>query len=187
MAARNWRYWFHVLHRDIGYACVGLTLVYAVSGIAVNHVADWNPSYVIEKVRARIEPVGGAPAVDDALARRLLASMELSPDYNTLFVPGPGQVRIIRQNHTIDVELASGSVLHEIVTPRFLLADANAMHLNHAKRAWTWFADAFAVALIVLAITGMFLIKGKHGITGRGAWLTALGFIVPLALYWWAT
>jgi|GEM_PF-216128 len=33
------------LHRDAGALAVGLTIVYAISGLAVNHVLDWNPSY----------------------------------------------------------------------------------------------------------------------------------------------
>ena len=185
MIQRNWRWWFHVIHRDAGYLCVGLTLIYALSGIAVNHVADWNPNYSIEKVRSSIGPVEHTGPVDDALARQVLARLELSPDYKTLFEPAPGQLRIIRENnHTIDVVLASGAVMHEIVTPRPVLEQANFLHLNHPKRAWTWFADAYAVALIALAITGMFLIKGKKGITGRGMWLTGAGVALPLFFLW---
>jgi hypothetical protein len=45
----NWRKWNFALHRDIGYLCVGLTILYAISGVAVNHVDDWNPSYEISK------------------------------------------------------------------------------------------------------------------------------------------
>lgn len=184
MSGKNWRWWFHVLHRDVGYVCVGLTLIYAVSGIAVNHVADWNPSYAVEHVRSNIGPVAHTGPVDDALAKEVLARLELPPEYKTIFEPGPGQLRIIRENHTIDVVLATGAATHEIITPRLLLKEANALHLNHAKRAWTWVADAFSVALILLAITGMFLIKGQKGITGRGAWLTLAGCALPLVFLW---
>ena len=45
----KWRKWNNILHRDIGYIIVGLTLVYGVSGIAVNHTADWNPNYTVER------------------------------------------------------------------------------------------------------------------------------------------
>jgi len=34
------RTWLRAIHRDVGYSAVGLTIVYAASGIAVNHVAD---------------------------------------------------------------------------------------------------------------------------------------------------
>ncbi len=33
------------LHRDAGYLAVGLTLVYALSGLAVNHIKDWDPNF----------------------------------------------------------------------------------------------------------------------------------------------
>ena len=32
-----------------------LTIVYAVSGIAVNHINDWNPNYTFERVEQRFE------------------------------------------------------------------------------------------------------------------------------------
>ena len=57
----NWRRWNYILHRDIGFLCVGLTLVYAISGVAVNHVKDWNPSYNVERVQTNIGPVTGDP------------------------------------------------------------------------------------------------------------------------------
>jgi len=34
--------------------------------------------------------------------------------------------------------------------------------------------------LIILAFTGLFILKGKNGITGRGAWLVSAGIIIPL-------
>ena len=36
------RPWVRAIHRDLGYVAVGLTFVYAISGLAVNHVADWD-------------------------------------------------------------------------------------------------------------------------------------------------
>ncbi|MDV7392429.1 hypothetical protein RZS08_13780, partial [Arthrospira platensis SPKY1] len=42
---RNWRWWFRVIHRDSGYFLFGMTIIYAVSGIALNHINDFDPSY----------------------------------------------------------------------------------------------------------------------------------------------
>ena len=36
------RRYLRPLHRDFGYLIVGLTFVYAISGLAVNHIDDWN-------------------------------------------------------------------------------------------------------------------------------------------------
>lgn len=187
MPGHSWRWWVHAIHRDVGYVCVGLVLVYAISGIAVNHVDDWNPSYSIARVTSRIAPIAADAAdgaSDDALAKQVLAALELDPTYRTLFVPEPGTLRIVRENHTIDAALRTGEVVHEIVTPRPVLHAANFLHLNHAKRAWTFVADAFAVALIVLALTGMFMLRGKNGLAGRGKWLVGAGVALPLVFVW---
>ncbi len=42
------------LHRDIGYFCIGMTVVFAVSGIAVNHIEDWNPNYQVDRSTKKI-------------------------------------------------------------------------------------------------------------------------------------
>ena len=53
----NWRRLNNIVHRDLGYLAVGLTIVYGISGLAVNHKADWNPSYRVRKTVERIEPI----------------------------------------------------------------------------------------------------------------------------------
>ena len=63
---------------------------------------------------------------------------------------------------------------------RTVIRESNFLHLNAPKKVWTYVADVFAVALAFLAISGLFMIKGKNGITGRGAWMTALGILLPI-------
>ena len=36
----RWRPWLRAIHRDVGYFSVGLTFIYALSGLAVNHIAS---------------------------------------------------------------------------------------------------------------------------------------------------
>ena len=52
----NWRRWNNIIHRDLGYLCFGLTIIYVISGVAVNHIHDWNHTYKIEKVKRNIGP-----------------------------------------------------------------------------------------------------------------------------------
>ena len=56
----------------------------------------------------------------------------------------------------------------------------NFLHLNTPKELWTWISDLFAASLIILAITGLFMIKGKKGFNGRGKWLFVLGIFIPI-------
>ena len=69
----NWRRLNNVLHRDIGYLAVGLSIVYGVSGVAVNHKADWNPSYRVTKTARQIEPIEASDR--DAIVREALAKL----------------------------------------------------------------------------------------------------------------
>src|SRR5436190_6471774 len=38
---KRWRAWLRSFHRDFGYLAIGFTVIYAVSGIAQNHIEDW--------------------------------------------------------------------------------------------------------------------------------------------------
>ena len=95
----------------------------------------------------------------------------------------PETLQLFFRQATYSIDLPSGAVVIEAARPRPVLFEFNQLHLNTPKRLWTVVADAYAVALIVLALTGMFVLKGRAGITGRGAWLTAIGVLLP-GLYW---
>src|SRR3982750_260298 len=58
----NWRRWFRVFHRDIGYVAVALILAYGISGLAVNHMDEWNPNYTYATRDVAIGPLAGRPA-----------------------------------------------------------------------------------------------------------------------------
>ena len=74
------------LHRDIGYFSVGLTVIYAASGLAVNHIADWGPNFTqvtrTHQLCLPLASVGPADTLspeqrDQALAREILAQLAI--------------------------------------------------------------------------------------------------------------
>jgi len=180
----RWRRWNNVLHRDIGYLAVGLTLVYVVSGVAVNHIGDWNPSYVVERREVLVGPLTEADVSGQGGVRALLARLSLPPTFRTTFRLDSGSLRVFLADGIVDLHLRTGKATVEIVRRRPVFQAINFLHLNHPKKLWTWVADLYAVALGVLTVTGLFVLKGKTGITGRGAWLTAIGVAVPLLFLW---
>jgi len=176
----RWRRWNNVLHRDIGYLCVGLTLVYVVSGVAVNHIGDWNPSYAVERREAPVGPLMGMDVAADSSVRSALVRLGLAPAYRTTFRTDSATLRVFLEDGVVDLHLATGTATVEVVRRRPVFQAVNFLHLNHPKKLWTWVADLYAVALGVLTVTGLFVLKGKTGITGRGAWLTAIGVAIPV-------
>jgi hypothetical protein len=177
----NWRHLNNVLHRDIGYLAVGLTVVYGVSGLAVNHVRDWNPSYRVEKATFSIEPIVATERQE--IVREAREKLGVAQEPRNAFRPDPDTLQLFFRDANYRIDLPSGVVIVERARPRPVLFEMNQMHLNTPKRVWTIVADVYAAALIVLAVTGMFVLKGRTGIKGRGAWLTSAGVLLPLA-YW---
>jgi len=178
------RKWNRVIHRDLGYIAVGLTLIYAISGFVVNHVHDWNPNYEISHVKSNIGAVELNSNEMDIIVKDILQKLSLPSNYKTTFRPEPDILRIFIEDNTIDVNIKTGNVAQEIVKTRPLIYEMNFLHLNHPKKVWTYVADLYAISLAVLAITGLFVLKGKQGIKGRGAWLTAAGIILPIIFLW---
>lgn len=176
----RWRRWSIVLHRDVGYLTVALTIVYAISGIAVNHIADWNPNYSVTKTFTTVAPIAAADA--SAIVTAVMERLHLAEPPRSSFQPDSNTMQLFYKGTTYHVDLPTGKVMVEATRSRPVLFEMNQLHLNHSKRAWTWIADIYALALLLLAITGLFVIKGRHGITKRGAWLTAVGFL-PV-VYW---
>ena len=180
----KWRKWNNIIHRDLGYLCAGLTVIYAVSGVAVNHISDWNPNFRIEHSNRNVGPITVNNPNSPDVVRGILASLGRDPTYRSSFRPDSSTLEIFVAGGTITVDLPTGEAVVETVQNRKLLREANFLHLNHAKKLWTYMADLYAVALLILAITGLFVIKGKKGIKGRGAWLTGVGVAVPIVFLW---
>jgi hypothetical protein len=170
------RPWVRAIHRDMGYLALGLTLIYALSGLAVNHVADWDPNFRNTTQVVELGPLAGS---DDEVSRVVLARLGIRDTPREVYRAGEASLEILFDRRTLHVDVPSGRVVDEGQKPRFLLRVANWLHLNRGKKAWTYVADTYAAGLLLLALSGIFMIPGKKGIAGRGAVLVAVGAAVP--------
>ena len=64
---------------------------------------------------------------------------------------------------------------------RAFIGAANWLHTARNRSGWRYVADVYAVLLLYLAISGIFMIKGKLGLKWRGALLISAGVSVPIA------
>ncbi len=177
--ARKLRAWLRTLHRDVGYLAVGLTFVYALSGLAVNHISDWDPNFTQIEREHEVE----IPKTDDdgAIAAAVLSELGIDAKPSDVYRPEDGQLEIAVDERTLFVDLNAGRVREEGQEARLFLRAANWLHLNRGKKAWTYVADGYAVFLLFLATSGLFMIPGRKGLLGRGAVLAGLGALVPIA------
>jgi hypothetical protein len=176
----RWRHLFRVLHRDIGYVCVALTLAYGLSGIAVNHIDDWNPNYTFAE---RAVDLGPLPAGDlNAQEKFVVRALELDPkDVRGHFAESATTLRVFLsdgQEAFVDTRTGKGTL--KTLSRRAVLFEVNSLHLNNLKGVWTYVADIFALALMILAITGMTMMKGDRGFMGRGKYFVGAGLAVPI-------
>lgn len=175
---KGWRRWNRVLHRDAGYLATGMTLIYAISGVVVNHTNDLNPNYVVEREHKTFEPVQVSDR--DTMVAELVKKLDLPGPPKESFRPSPEKVDLFYEGFEIKADATAGTATIERSTPRFLVKDMNTLHLNRLRGAWTWIADAYGIILAFLAISGMIMLKGKDGFMGRGKWFVAAGLAVPI-------
>ena len=180
----KWRKWNRLIHRDLGYLCAGLTVIYAISGVAVNHIRDWNPNFKVTQTQGSVGPVTAADPRSPQVVEGILQDLGQSAGYRDTYRPDEATLEIFLEEGTVTVDLPTGDAVVEVVRDRTGFKEANFLHLNHARELWTYMADLYAVCLLLLAVTGLFVIKGKKGITGRGAWLTGVGVVIPVFFLW---
>jgi hypothetical protein len=183
----NWRRWFRVVHRDIGYVAVALVLAYSVSGIAVNHIEDWNPNYRMDERSIAIGPLTGSLTEMEAQVIERLAIDRARVRGH--FQETATQLRVyLEDGQEAAVDIPTGKGTLKTLSRRAVLFEVNALHLNNLKGVWTFVADAFAIALIVLALTGLTMMKGDRGFWGRGKYFVGAGLAIPVAfviyMYW---
>ena len=175
---RKFRKICRTLHRELGYLAVGLTLVYAVSGIVVNHAHHWDANYSRTLEHLVIEAPGTGPTAQ--IEPLVMERLAIEGPIKSTWRAAPDRFQVFLDGGEYDVDLVTGEVDKHGFAERPLLFDLNFMHLNSGKAPWTGIADIYAGILCVLALTGIWLVRGGRGLKGRGGVMLALGVALPL-------
>ena len=141
--ASSWSKWFRILHRDVGYIAVALVLAYGLSGLAVNHIEDWNPSYRFAESSFDVGALPAGTAAEQADAA--VARLRLDPrTVRGHFLESATDLRVFLddgQEARLDTTTGKGRL--KTITRRAVLFEVNALHLNNLKGVCD---EAFLVA-----------------------------------------
>lgn len=166
------------VHRDLGYFVSALVIAYCISGIALNHIDAWNPDFqiVTKEIKIPKKYKVGEFTKEHALEVSKLVGED---SFRIFDMPTPNQVKIYYKEASLHIHLDDGRASYEKISRRPLFYQVNVLHRNSFK-PWKWVADIFALLLILINITGLFVLKGSRGLTGRGWWFIAAGALPPL-------
>ncbi len=176
--------------------CLVGMLLFAITGITLNHAASIEAKPVTQTLEAQLpEPLWqlAVQAADSAneltplptSLRRWLVSqgivtesraVEWSEDEIYIAMARPGG------DAWLAIDLVTGVLLFED-TDRGVVSYLNDLHKGrNAGTPWRWFIDVFSVACVVFCLTGLWLLI-KHSRTRPSTWpLVGLGLVIPVLL-----
>ena len=169
-----------VLHRDLGYFIVGMTVIYALSGIYLNHRHDFNPDYKI--YYSEVDFI--VPDKTDFTAEEIKEVLKKANEdviYKKHYLNNEGKIKIFIENGEAVFDPQNGDGYIQYLERRPLIFSFNKLHRASIGTIWKWVSDLMAVILLFVAVSGLFLLKGKRSLQSWGWWLLAAGIIVPLS------
>lgn len=174
---KNLRKWLRIIHRDLGYFFVGITFVYGISGIILNHKE-------IKK-----DPAFKTHIVDVQFSKALTIS-EFKKEFENEYpytlnkiIPNNTSYQLYLQGGMGNYNTETGLVYFEIYQKKPIVYFINKLHYNQ-KKYWTAIADIFAGAMIFFALSGLFMVRGKNSILKRGKWYLITGILLVVLYIW---
>ena len=176
----SWRKLNRVFHRDIGYFFFGMSVIYGISGIALNHIDDWDPSYSIRNEQVVVDPADLDRSMSRNQVMNLLDKLDIDQKLKSYYFPNQNFLKIFVKGGSVTLNMTSGNGNVELVSRRPVFFEFNFLHYNNPKFLYTYFSDIYGVALTIMAITGIIMLQGKKGFKGRGKWFISIGILIPL-------
>jgi len=186
----NWNKINRWIHREFGYFFFGMTVIYGISGIALNHNVSnrWNPSFITKSSSFNLQAPIDKESIDKNWILGLIEKEGIEASVKQYYFPDDRHLMIYLKDGHISLDMESGDGSLVKIRNRPVFRELSFLHYNKPKKLWLWFSDIYAGALVLLAVTGLFLVKGKKGLKGRGGVLALAGIILPLlflAIYLW--
>jgi uncharacterized protein len=190
-----WLKHLHQWHWVSAAVCLISMLLFSITGITLNHAAQIpaKPTVITRQAKlpapllarlkndAESDKAPLPPVVSDWINEQISVETvgrtgEWSQDEVYVSMPRPGG------DAWMTIARDSGEIHYERTT-RGAISFLNDLHKGrNAGPMWGWFIDLFAVACVLFAGTGLFLLK-MHSSRRPGTWpYVALGVVIPLVV-----
>ena len=166
--------WLRTIHRNLGFLMIGICLIYAISGILLNHMDGKDPAY--KSVEAVLEIEKGLSGEELTALWRTKSDL---PELKKVFKEDDIQYRLMLNGGIGTYNAETGVVDYEHHTKRQFVYWINKLHYNKVN-GWAFMADIFSVSLIFFAVSGLFIVSKKNGLQGRGKWYLLAGVCIPV-------
>lgn len=162
-----------LIHRDLGYLMVGISLVYGISGIYLNHMGESDPAFVT--VEESVQMPAGLNDKDFSAKWSERGMVEIKRQ-----MPIDSTCRRLMLDGGIGVyNVETGIVDYETHRRKEFVYWINRLHYNKLS-GWSIMGDIFAISLIFFAVSGLFMVRGSKGLKGRGKWYLIIGVAIPI-------
>lgn len=182
LVTRNrFRRYCRTVHSHLSFFFMGVILIYAVSGITMNHLKDFNPKYYITVNNYTVkETFPPSHKFNKNEIIQLLKEVGEQDNYIKHFYPNNSTMKVfLKSGSSYILDTQTGNVAYEGIKKRPVFYQLSFLHYNPGTW-WTYFSDLSAVCLILICISGILMNKGKRGLFGIGGIELLAGILIPV-------
>jgi hypothetical protein len=167
------------IHRDLAYLYIGLIIAFSISGIFLNHRRTWHPeTYVFSEKEISTQTMISKESINDDFIAQFSKEQQIVDKVRRFRVDG-NNLKISYVNNDVTLDLLTGKGKLETYKTTPILGQMTILHTD-TSNWWIYYSDIFGIAMLTIAVTGMFIQKGEFSFKSRGWKLALLGMIFPL-------
>jgi len=159
--------WMRILHRDIGFFVIGLTVIYCLSGIVLTY-RDTGFLKNEVQIEQTLKPGLSENQLLEALKLKKVKIIET----------GEGQIRFTGGAYNLESGIAAYT---KEELPHALNA-FNQLHKAPSNDSRHWFTILYAVSLLFLALSSLWMYRPRTTYFKRGVVITIAGSVASILL-----
>ncbi len=164
---KTFRQLMRSLHRDIGFLMIGITLIYALSGIVLVY-RDTNFLKRERQIEKQLDPNLETDQLGQALRMRMFKVEKTEGDI------------VYFGNGTYNK--STGLAKYSVTSLPAFLNKINGLHKTTSRGKTHWFTTVFGVLLIFLAISSFWMFKAGSKSFKRGLLFSAIGLLAAVIM-----